>query len=384
MPDLAISTGQKSRSKVDAGRVPELDGLRSLAILPVILHHCYPPGSWLGFLGEPGWIGVDLFFVLSGYLITGILVNTAGQQHYYRNFLVRRAVRILPLYYLCLLLFDVATRLMDHNAWNAFQSWGGVGWFVVYLGNVRAAVQGSLPPVFSFAPLWSLQVEEQFYLFYPVIVAILPVRILRVFLIICVGFALGLRCFLVFTGRYTVAAYVLTPCRMDALALGGLVSISQRTGGWFFRRPVAGRALLVGLVAMVIMFGVAHMAHEDSSSLPFMKSFGYTVIDLTFAALLTYVLLSRSSPLCAPLRWRPLIYTGQISYGLYLLHAPSSWFVRHPFGIESHSFASLPITFVASFVAATISWKFFESPLLRLKDRLGPQAPAVNPTSIAS
>src|ERR1039458_4652577 len=181
-------------------RVPELDGLRAFAILPVIFHHVYPFGglfAWTGFFGEAGWIGVDLFFVLSGYLISGILMDSVDRPHYYRNFIIRRSLRIFPLYYLCLGLFSLAAWRGSGPAWAEMQRWG-IGWFVVYLGNFRAAWLHTTPPIFSFVPLWSLQVEEQFYLLFPFVVLLLSRRNLRRFLSACVVAALLFRLFLLF------------------------------------------------------------------------------------------------------------------------------------------------------------------------------------------
>ena len=118
-------------------RVPELDGLRAFAILGVILFHCYPSEGWLSwsrFAGEAGWMGVDLFFVLSGYLITGILLDTVHRPHYYRNFITRRTLRIFPLYYLCLILLTAATLLSRTGLWTEMREWGGVRMVFCLLG----------------------------------------------------------------------------------------------------------------------------------------------------------------------------------------------------------------------------------------------------------
>ena len=135
-------------------RILELDGLRAFAILPVILHHCYPfhgPFAWTGFVGEAGWMGVDLFFVLSGFLITGILVDAVSQPHYYRNFIIRRSLRIFPLYYAALTLFTLAAWKGGGEQWAEMKQWG-IGWFVFYVGNLRASWLNAFPPVFSFVP----------------------------------------------------------------------------------------------------------------------------------------------------------------------------------------------------------------------------------------
>jgi peptidoglycan/LPS O-acetylase OafA/YrhL len=128
-------------------RILELDGLRAFAILPVILHHCHPTDGFFGslaFFCHAGWMGVDLFFVLSGYLISGILLDTVDRPHYYRNFIVRRSLRIFPLYYICLAIFTIAAWLNGGPQWADLQNWG-VGWFVVYLGNIRAALVARFP-----------------------------------------------------------------------------------------------------------------------------------------------------------------------------------------------------------------------------------------------
>jgi peptidoglycan/LPS O-acetylase OafA/YrhL len=355
---------------VAPSRILELDGLRAFAILPVILHHSWPKGSSTGFLGEAGWMGVDLFFVLSGYLITGILLKTVRETKGYRNFLIRRSLRIFPLYYLCLALF-AAVAFARQDPWAAMKDWGGVGWFVVYLGNIRAAWVNHLPPVLSFATLWSLQVEEQFYLFFPIAVMLFSTRNLKRFLIACIVAAPALRSFLVlFVPHSAIAGYALMPCRMDALAMGGLLAVAFRSG----ERPRAAiprLAFLIGGAASAAIFWAALLRQpEGTANDPWMRAVGYSAIDFTCASLLYWVLVSPASGLSRILRWRALVYTGQIAYGLYLLHEPASWTARKLLGnVETHSALSVPITLVASFVAAALSWRFFESPFLAWKER---------------
>lgn len=353
-------------------RILELDGLRALAIIPVILHHSWPKGHWSSFVGESGWMGVDLFFVLSGYLITGILLNTVRGKHGYRNFLARRSLRIFPLYYLCLGLFTaVAVFRSDHASWEAMKAWGGVGWFFVYLGNFRAAWMNHLPPVLSFATLWSLQVEEQFYLFFPLAVALLSTENLKRFLVGCAVAAPVLRSAMVlFAPHSAVAGYALMPCRMDALAMGGLLAVAFRSGA----PPRASHARLSFLIGAAAAAGIflAALRHQPDATAydPWMRSVGYSAVDFTCAALLCWVLVSPANALSGILRRRALVYTGQIAYGLYLLHEPASWAARKFLGnIETHSPLSVPITMAASFAAAALSWRFFESPFLAWKQR---------------
>lgn len=364
-----------SRASNRSGRrVRELDGLRAFAILPVILFHCYPehgPLRWLYPIGAVGWIGVDLFFVLSGYLITGILLDAVGTRHYYRNFIARRTLRIFPLYYLCLVLFTLAVWLNGSPAsWEALRKWGGPNSFFFYAGNIRSVVEKEFPPVLSFVPLWSLQVEEQFYLVYPLIVWLLPVRRLRRFLIACVLVAPVCRLLIViFRPEYSLSCYVLMPCRMDALSLGGLVAVMIRSGKP--RLSLAGWRWMVaiGIAMVVATFSIGGCQFWD----PLNQSIGYSVIDATFASLLALILSCPTGRLIDFLCWQPFVYIGQISYGMYLLHVPAARIGRAVLSVvtpvEPQSALAAAVMFGASILAASISWRFFESKLLVLKDR---------------
>ena len=138
-------------SLVPQKRSLELDGLRAFAILPVLMFHFKPTTGvleWLGPLCNRGWIGVELFFVLSGYLITGILVDSAGRPNYYKNFIVRRALRVLPLYYLYLAVTLFAIHLRP-SILQDMANWGGLKWYAFYAGNIRMACRGTGP---RFAP----------------------------------------------------------------------------------------------------------------------------------------------------------------------------------------------------------------------------------------
>lgn len=351
-------------------RLIEVDGLRSLAILPVLFNHCYSHEGLLrsiSFIGDIGWLGVDLFFVLSGFLITGILVDTVGRKNYYRNFMIRRVLRIFPLYYCCLIAFTIAGH---RNAlqWHALQEWGGVGWFFSYLGNFRTAWMRTNVPIFSFDPLWSLQVEEQFYLVYPFVVLVLSRSGLRKFLIACVIGAPVLRAAFFFLAPGSITArYMLTPCRMDSLALGGLCALIKRST--LAEKITLSQMQCVALASAALTL-VCFFLSENV-----MTVLGFTPMAITSGAVLMMVLLWPSHITVRWLRWRPLVYTGQVAYGLYLLHAPAGWIGRSIIGhfightIPGHSTLSVPITYVCGFIAAGLSWRFLESPILLLKDR---------------
>jgi peptidoglycan/LPS O-acetylase OafA/YrhL len=245
------------------------------------------------------------------------------------------------------------------------KDWGGPGWFAGFFGNIRAAYLGKLPPVFSFAPLWSLQVEEQYYLLFPAIVAILSRGSLRRFLIGCVIAAPLLRTALtIFVPNNGVTCYVLMPCRMDALALGGLVALMMRSGD-VPSRTVLAWVTIMGSVAATIILAAGHPS--------MIQSLGLSIIDVTCAALLALVACSPDARPVSLLRWAPLVYIGQISYGLYLLHGPAAWIGRTIISrfitpVEAHSTLSVVITFIAGIAAASLSWRF-ELKILELKER---------------
>jgi peptidoglycan/LPS O-acetylase OafA/YrhL len=355
-------------------RIIELDGLRAFAIIPVLMVHTAPHEGSLSFLRpafEAGWIGVDLFFVLSGFLITGILLENVGKGHYYRNFIVRRALRILPLYYSFLVIVTATTFFArDSSQWKELLSWGNPAWFALYAGNINIALKAAFPPLGSLMPLWSLQVEEQFYIFYPLLVALCTRSTLRRVLMACVLVAPLIRGagMLAFPGNWQLC-YVLTPCRMDALGMGALVALLMRDSDAMPSKKVLKLSVAAGGLACIGLFCLV----SNSGSHPFHTLIGFTLLDLTFAALLMLVVSLAGTPAMAGLRWRPLVYTGQIAYGLYLLHGPASALARRAVSlflpVAPNSTLNIPLTFIASFILAGVSWRFFESPILALKER---------------
>ena len=225
----------ESRSpRLSARHFTSLDGLRGVAFLLVFAHHyglsaniTQPFIRALGWLAGGGWMGVDLFFVLSGFLITGILIDTRDGPHYYRNFYARRALRILPLYYTLLLVLFALTPVW-HLKWH----WGHLA-YVFYLGNFAGLLDGTLNHVLPFITLthtWSLAVEEQFYLIWPLIVASIasPRRLVRLCFILS-GCGLLLRILLLLTVPAAHEwSYGQLPTHADGLLLGAVAAVLFR------------------------------------------------------------------------------------------------------------------------------------------------------------
>jgi len=347
-----------------------LDGLRALAVGAVVLFHLGIPGFSLG------WVGVNLFFVISGFLITGILLDAKATPHYFRNFYVRRALRIFPIYYLVLCLLIV-------YSWLAHIDMRDVGYYFVYLQNILFGLTGLTQHfTVAFNHTWSLAVEEQFYLMYPVIVLWLRRRALIALLLCCVVAAPLLRLLGgVFLSRFIISS-VWLPMQVDALAMGALLAVaaqSPKLAALATRRLVLTTLALSG-IALAILIGIVGSRNHWSLVVlshdrvyPEMNS----LLALFFAALV-------ASASIAPLpfsRWlaiRPLRHIGKISYGIYLYHFPilvllaplAAALLPAGTGLALKGLFALS-ELVLIYLVAMLSWRVIESPFLGLKQRLG-------------
>jgi peptidoglycan/LPS O-acetylase OafA/YrhL len=317
-------------------RILPLDGLRALAFGMVFLQHA---------VGVPlSWSGVDMFFVLSGYLITGILIRTQGKAGYLRSFYRRRTLRIFPAYYASILLACV---LLPSAA-------AAAPWAVVYLGNVHRALYGD---GFPLTPLWSLAVEEQFYLLWPLALKLCPPRFRWRLLIALLVLAPVVRALLT-VGLNEHAAQSLLFGRMDVLAAGAALALAEFTWGRAIFRTKRRAIGLAAVVAGVLFAGIAASSSHGSLS----YSVGVLECDLVlYALLVAFVLGSVDETVGKWLSLRPLVYVGQISYGLYLLHVPVLFVVR----AHVHGFVAVAVAALATLVIASLSWFWFERPVMR-------------------
>lgn len=371
-------------------RIPALDGLRGVAILLVLLYHyvsCYiAKGVGQGLLGtflrpfEIGWCGVDLFFVLSGFLIGGILLDARGSRNYFRVFYTRRVCRIFPVYFAFLLVVSAASAAGIDPA---------IPWkfSMLFLQNFWLAAHGDVwRSTLVLNPTWSLAVEEQFYLTLPALIWFLPPRHIPKVLTAGILAAPLIRTALyLWTPGSEVSTYVLLPCRMDALLIGVAAA-------WALRLPGAAEflrsrrsQLWTAIEVLTVVSSLYFLSGTRNTLL--MNLVIYDSLALLFACLIVAALIDNQVRKALSTRW--LQGLGTISYGTYLIHVFVVQLLILAFPTLG-AFATVLIGAAATIGVAKASWEFFERPLVRLGHRLSydrapaPIAPDAIPASTLS
>lgn len=335
--------------------IPELQGLRGLAVLGVVIYHCHPRlgGTWLHYASLWGWAGVNLFFVLSGFLITCILIEAREKPHYFRNFYARRALRIWPVYALVLVVcYASAPWFVGTSVLTAVKTAPWLA-YIFFLQNLFHIV---LPP--SIGQTWSLAIEEQYYFLWAPLVRFLRRPWMLVTLLVA---ALVVSPFLR-RAHYGWMTPTHTLIHLDGIAMGGLLAIA------LYRIRVSKRAwLLIGVTGLVI--GIA-AAGTVAGGTAFLDS--ALAVSFGGAVLTSIASTGAQNPLSALLRRGPLAFSGRISYGLYMIHIMVfiyfGWLDRKmdAYGIAGN-LAIVAFRLVACTAAATALWYGFESRILKLK-----------------
>lgn len=378
----------KPARDASAAGYPSLDGLRGLAVLSVMAYH-FSLGAVplqaldravLGALSS-GWMGVDLFFVLSGFLITGILLDTPRAPERFRNFYARRALRIFPAYYGVLLFFMFVAPLI-HPGVAATQIAAPLRAHALplftYTINLVIAWQGSWAAAIPyFSPhFWSLAIEEQFYLFWPLLTLGHSPRVALRWCMTAIAVSVVMRLGGVLAGGSPISNYTFTLCRLDGLALGGVVACALRVDGMSarlarLRVPASMAAIAVLAVGVFI----------DGRLDPYARWTLCAVIlalGVLFAAEVHRAVEADAAARPGVLRHPALRFIGRYSYGLYILHFPvihllsRAHFGADRFGtIAGSALPSLALYIAtagtATLVAAFVSWYAIEAPFLRLK-----------------
>ena len=369
----------------------ELDGLRGLACLAVVLDHCVvsviPSGTIPGLYRLSDWLlgGVDLFFVLSGFLIGGILLDNKGAGNYFRVFWTRRVGRIMPVYYLLMLSFFVVL---------AIKPWLGAPWlddflfknvmplwtYPLFVQNFAQAIDGGSGGARWVASTWSLAIEEQFYLLLPPLIYLLSRRSITALAVGCIVVALVVRtCAWQASGSW-FTGYFLLPGRMDALMFGVLGAVTLRDADAMGRLQRHRRAFDALALVAVLVLSTNVLAYVGAHLVPVL-SLAVQSLDFTFKAALFFYMIMRIFLVATGSVYRRmlsswlLVALGAISYPLYMYHPAINGllhgmaFAHEPEITDvRHALVALAVIAV-SVVLAWVSTRYFEMPIRRLAHR---------------
>jgi peptidoglycan/LPS O-acetylase OafA/YrhL len=377
------SAAEVDRS-LERGHILALDGLRGIAILLVVVCHFQSNlgisadgRAWpLVAIAHAGWMGVDLFFVLSGFLITGILVDARGSDSYFSAFYARRALRILPVYYGFLFAIFVLLPLLHLGAGDNYMlARQHQAWYWLHTTNIMMAIdelpgRGPYPSTL----FWSLAVEEQFYFIWPAVVALCSPRVLRK---VCIAGVIGcivLRIVGGLAGVSGLALSVLPFTRGDTLFIGGLLAIEYRQGGLGRYRGAAKMAAIISAVVLAALIGIyGQLDYND----PGTAMFGSIAIMALGASAVIIGISSTESRFARVLKSRFLRFFGRYSYAMYVVHTAVLAGLNHyyPFrsvgtiaGFALPTQTAWALVYVAFSVAvAMLSWNLVEKHFLRLK-----------------
>jgi peptidoglycan/LPS O-acetylase OafA/YrhL len=358
-----------------------LDGLRGLAVLFVIVYHSWgvnppvvsPLDHAVRLCVQFGWSGVQLFFVLSGFLITGILLDSKDGQNYFRNFYLRRSLRIFPLFYAVFVIYLVAAAVLPHHFRPPLgAAEGQEAWYALYLSNFSMASQQNMAPS-SLGVSWTLAIEEQFYLVWPLVVCLLPRGWLLRLCLTLVFLSFFWRLALTVGGVSPLVTLVLTPGQLDGLAVGAILAIWRRRPGGVQQLVPWARGLLLAVPPLLLL--ISMQAGDPEQTRRLMLTVGIFLFDAFFGAVL--VLALSDTLLRRLLGLRALRACGQLSYGMYLFHP---MVLQLYYALPGRGFwplllgSALPkqllvttVAILATVMIAGLSWKFYEQPFLRLK-----------------
>lgn len=356
----------------ERSRIIALDGLRGCAVLSVLAYHFVyvqitaPIGSLFYYFRAPlklAWSGVDLFFVLSGFLITDILIKEKGSPRYFRAFYARRITRIFPVYFLVLVTFYGARAtlpndlpiLADPKPW-----WS----YVLFIQNIAMWLDGNGGALWL-GPTWSLAVEEQFYLIVPLIVLWLPRRTAIAALIFLAAMAPVLRYL-----NPGPTAFMVTAFRTDSLLFGSLLAYAMQSGR-FVRACRERIRVIYGLLGVACAMTILMMARRE-----WFEPFDFTLLSTAFLMLILAVQIDQDGLLARALRAKLLLWFGAMSYAIYMFHEAVLGLTKYIFlGMHSAGFdgpASIAVTalaFALTCALAALSARYFEGPIRRFGQR---------------
>ena len=335
-----------------AGRIKELDGIRGLAVVAIVVTHATP--DWL----HLGWAAVDLFFGLSGFLITSIVLKHGGTPKFLRRFYVRRGLRTWPIYYLTILGLIVFRRYLPVHF-----DWSGLWYYLTYTQNVPIYWSGVNPRFHGFlAHTWSLAIEEQFYLLWPALVLLCGPRRVPLLATTCIMVSVVAGGS---AGRRPSCSREWMAWRWELFSRRSSMARSSPSGG----SPASWRASPPWGSSGSSRLG---SPSESACRIEHCSTHALLAINLVGMGLIGVAVTRAGAPWLATLRCRPLTYLGEISYGLYLYHfvillcSAAQLRLWAPWEMPP---VRLLVTTLLCFLAAGLSWTLIERPILKLKDR---------------
>ena len=339
--------------------IKQLDGLRGIAILFVLFLHLFNYG-FLQQIFYFGWTGVDLFFVLSGFLITGILLDTKHRKDYFRSFWLRRILRIFPLYYAVLIVFAFIAPHFGPTKWFATYQL----YFWTYTSNYLILQKGFFTPL---GHLWSLAIEEQFYILWPVLVWLLkPKQLISVsILLILAGIIIR------YFSENEYIIYGLPFAHADGLMVGGIFAMLIR----WRRQPLFNHINTIFLVSLsiLIVYVTGYLVYYgiDQKSIFAGLPFTFTLVAVFFGSFLIMSL--KHARLEKILSYPLLLFFGKYSYGMYVFNSIlfhfSNWAGTDRLPVNQKLLVYLGV-FILTIILSYCSYEFFEIRFLRLKKKL--------------
>jgi peptidoglycan/LPS O-acetylase OafA/YrhL len=367
--------------------MPALDGLRGIAILLVMAYHfgwakaaVSKAAKAFVFVTNFGWTGVDLFFVLSGFLITGILLRTKDKPRYFRNFYARRVLRIFPAYYaVVVVMLVVLPCIVPYDTPGLRLLLASQGWLWVFGANVSVALRHGEwvwnPDWIRLGMLWSLAVEEHFYFVWPLLVFKLSRPALLRLSLAVVAVTPLVRAAALFAGVAPYTVYCFTPFRADALAMGGLLAVVASSPEWLAVAKKYVRWAGWGSVVIIVVLTARRrfFVHLDAD----VQTIGFTALACAYGALLLEAVTGQVAWVRGLLSSRALTFCGKYSFGAYLLHellrpAFVAFFPVERIEASTHSelagfLVHAMLGTALTFGLAVVSYELYEKRFLALK-----------------
>lgn len=349
---------------------PALDGLRGLCCLLVVFYHTFyfVLENYLSFI----WVSIDIFFVLSGFLITDILLNIDLNKKSIFSFYVKRGLRVFPLYYLSLILFFIILPTLSRNILNIDYYIQNQAWFWSFLQNWLMIFNP--PKESALVHLWSMAVEEQFYLLWPLV--ILLVKRPKRLLLIIISLLLAVIAFRFWIWDIKIEKiehgnlYSFT--RIDGICVGCIIAIMKKIKPGYINKRIA--IIILAIAGLNFLF----YYFNRESSMPYFGLIGFFTFSIVVGILVDEIINNENSIFSKIFRVSPLRFIGRISYGTYIFHLPvylafkpyvESWTSTHIESVPASYFASAVLT-ILSFLIGYISYKYFEIHFLRLKQKI--------------